>query len=190
MPAFTFEVPDKDSGPRLHLRRTPTTGNLTAIVTCDRLVGCPTHWYGHRTVPCEPPDCPACKEGHSWRWHGYLTAINVKTNEHFLFEVTAQAAEPFTEYFEQHRTIRGCLFVASRLGNHHNGRVLIRYKTADLTQVKLPDPPDLVACLCHIWNVPTPDVQIDGQSKNVDRIRLERKQDGNNKPARQHQPVT
>jgi len=190
MPSFSFEVPDKDSGPRLHLRRTPANGSLTAIVTCHRMIGCPTHWYGHRTIPCEPPDCPACKEGHSWRWHGYLTALNVNTNEHFLFEMTAQAADPFTKYFENHHTLRGCLFVAERLAHHHNGRVLIRYKTADLAQVKLPDPPDLIACICHIWNVPIPEASLDGQLKQVDRIRLNPKPNGNNEPVHILAPKT
>lgn len=116
--------------------------------------------------------------------------MNCKTGEHFLFEMTAQAAEPFTEYHEQHGTLRGCHFQASRLGHHHNGRVLVQCKPADLSQTKLPDAPDLIACLCHIWNVPTPDVRIDGQLKQADRIRLDRKPDGNNEPARQHQPIT
>lgn len=185
MPHFSFEAPDTTSGPRLHLRRTPTSGKLVAIVTCDRLVGCPTHWFGNRTIPCEAPNCPACDKGHSWRWHGYLTAVNVKTNEHFLFEMTAQAAEPFTAYHEQHGTLRGCLFEADRLGHHHNGRVLIRCKPADLGQVHLPDPPDLVACLCHVWNVPTPEASTEGKLKKNDRVVINRKPDGNNEPVQQ-----
>lgn len=190
MPVFTFEVPEEKSGHRLHLRRTPASGKLVAIVTCDQLIGCPTHWFGQRTIPCEPPNCPACEAGHSWRWHGYLTAINTKTNEHFLFEMTAQAALPFTAYREQHNTLRGCLFEATRLGKHHNGRVLIRCRPTDLTQIHLPDKPDLVACLCHIWNVPTPEASVDGQLEHVDRIRLDRKRDGNNEPVHITQPQT
>lgn len=190
MPVFSFEAPAVTTAPRLHLRRTPSSGTLTATVTCDRLIGCPTHWYGQRTVPCQAPNCEACEKGHPWRWHGYLTAINAKTNEHFLFEMTAQASEPFTEYFKRHNTLRGCLFQASRLGHHHNGRVLVRCKPADLAQIQLPDPPDLVACLCHVWNVPTPEASIDGKLKQVDRIQIEHKPAGNNKPIQQTIPQT
>lgn len=185
MPNFSFAPPDPTAGPHLHLRRTPAAGKLIAIVTCDRLIGCPTHWFGNRTIPCEPPDCPACNKGHPWRWHGYLTAVNSKTNEHFLFEMTAQAAEPFTAYHTQYDTLRGCLFEASRVGNHHNGRVTIRCKPADLNKVHLPNPPDLVACLCHVWNVPTPEATIDDQLKQNDHIIINRKPDGNNEPAQQ-----
>jgi len=185
---FTNRPPVDDTGPNLRLRRTPTFGKLVAIVTSTDLVGCPTHFFNKRTVPCEPPDCPACAAGYSWRWHGYLSATDIKTHEHFLFEMTAQATEPFVEYREQHHNLVGCLFEASRLGEHPNGRVIIRCKPTDLTQVKLPSPPNLPACLCHIWNIATPEAEVQGRSKNVPRININRTSKGNNEPI--EQPVS
>ena len=174
MPNFTNAPPEESTGPGLRLRRTPAPGKLTAIVTCPKLVGCPTHFYRHRTIPCEQPNCEACAAGHPWRWHGYLTAIDVKTNEHFLFEMTAQAAENFTQYESRHSTLLGCLFEASRLGDHQNGRVLLRCKPADLSKVNLPSAPDLIMCLCHIWNIPRPELETEGQAKNQDRVTVNR----------------
>lgn len=184
MPNFTNRPPADDSGPNLRLRRTPSFGKLVAIVTSTDLVGCPTHFFKKRTVPCERPDCEACAAGYAWRWHGYLSAVDQKTNEHFLLEMTAQAAEPFVEYRERHHDLVGCLFEASRLGEHANGRVIIRCKPIDLTQVKLPPTPNLIACVCHIWNLPLPKVQLEGKSKNIPRVTIDVAPKGNDKPVK------
>ncbi|KKL63923.1 hypothetical protein LCGC14_2170260, partial [marine sediment metagenome] len=74
MPIFSHTPPDQGHGPSLRLRRTPGPGTLTATVTCERLIGCPTHFYQRRTVPCEGDACQACSEGYPWRWHGYISA--------------------------------------------------------------------------------------------------------------------
>lgn len=190
MPVFTNRPPEDSSGPGLRLRRTPAPGKLTGIVTCRELIGCPTHFYRHRTVPCEPPDCEACKAGHPWRWHGYLSAIDCKTNEHFIFEMTAQAAETFTQYQARHDTLLGCLFEAARLGDRHNGRVLMRCKPADLTKINLPSAPDLMMCLCHIWNIPRPDLKVEGRLKNSDRLTVNRNSNGSTAKAQATQPQT
>lgn len=182
---FSPNVPEKTSGSAFTLHRTPAKGKLIATVTCDQLVGCPTHFYGGHTVPCEAPDCQACQAASPWRWHGYLSAVDSKTGEHIIFEVTAQAAEPFAAYRKHHGTLRGCLFQATRRGQYRNGRVLIQCKPADLTQIVLPDSPDLITCLCYIWHVDPPEASIDGQLKKVDRIKINRKPDGNNKPVQQ-----
>lgn len=174
MPVFTDAPPESAHGPGLRLRRTPAPGKLTAIVTCEKLIGCPTHFYQRRTIPCEPDNCPACNAGHPWRWHGYVSAVDAKTHEHFIFEMTAQAAEPFTDYAKRQHTLNGCLFEASRLGDHSNGRVLIRCKPIDLAQVNLPDPPDVIRCLSHIWNIPDTEMAIDGKQKDNGRLRVNR----------------
>jgi len=188
MPNFTNSPPEKTSGQGLRLCRTPANGRLTATVTCPQLIGCPTHFYHYRTVPCEAPDCEACQAGQPWRWHGYLSAVNHETHEHFLFEMTAQAAENFTAYHERHGTMLGCIFEAKRLGEHNNGRVLIRCKPGDLANVHLPQPPNMINALSHIWNIPTPQFSFDGLTKKNPRIVIERGRDGNNKA--KTQPVT
>jgi len=88
--------------------------------------------------------------------------------------MTAQAAETFTLYTQRHGSLLGCTFEATRLGDHANGRVLIRCKPTDLTSTTLPKAPDLMSCLCHIWNVARPELTIDGQLKAIDRVRFNR----------------
>lgn len=178
MPKWSNNPPADPRGPSLRLRRTPGPGSLTAVVTCSDMIGCPTHFYRHRTIPCETPNCEACDSGFPWRWHGYVSAIDVKTNEHFIFEMTAQAAEDFKAYRERHLTLLGCLFHVTRLGDHRNGRVITRTKPADLTKMNLPAAPDLMKCLCHIWNIPTTETALDGYTKDVPRVMVNRRPNG------------
>ncbi len=171
----------------MRLRRTPGPGSLTATVTCDRLIGCPTHFFQRRTIPCEGDGCPSCQEGLGWRWHGYVTAVDHTTHEHFIFEMTAQAAEPFLEYFNRHGTLVGCILRSTRLGQSNNGRVMIRCTPQDLTRINLPTPPDVAQCLCKIWNVPNSETEVDGLCKGHSRIHVnsEPKQNGRKKPLQQ-----
>ncbi len=182
MPNFTNSAPEKTSGQGLRLCRTPAVGHLVGLVTCPQLIGCPTHFYHYRTVPCEAPDCEACQAGQPWRWHGYVSAIDQATNEHILFEMTAQAAENFTGYHERHGTLIGCLFEAKRLSQHTNGRVLIRCKPTDLANVHMPPAPNMINALSHIWNIPTPQFSFDGLTKKNPRIVIQRNVKGNSKP--------
>ena len=188
MPNWSHTPPANPRGPSLRLRRTPSTGALTAVATCSDMIGCPTHFYRHRTIPCEAPNCEACDSGFPWRWHGYLSAIDSNTNEHFLFEFTAQAAEEFKAYRERHLTLLGCLFNVHRLGDRHNGRVITRTKPADLTKLHLPQPPDLVKCLSHIWNLPTDQLEVAGQTKSIPRLNM--KDPSNGKPLTSKDPST
>jgi len=96
-----------------------------------------------------------------------------KSNEHVLFEVTAQASEQFTEYHKRHSTLLGCQFRAERAGGKSNGRVLIRTKPADLAKVNLPKPPDIVKALSHIWNISTRDITEQGIQKGTPRLNVQ-----------------
>lgn len=160
MPTFSSNIPDDPRGPSFPILRTPPGRALIAIVTSPNLVGCFTHYWKGRTVPCDAPNCEACQAGMPFRWHAYQSAYIRETSLHCLFECTAQAAEHFTDYREAHGTIRGCLFEARRYNNRHNARILIRCKPADLTGIILPKPPDLIRCLSILWGFPADDVQL------------------------------
>ena len=162
MPNYTHNIPDSPSGPALPIRRTPAYTPMQAIVTSPDLIGTYTHYYKGRTVPCESPDCEPCQEGIPFRWHAYLAAHDRKTALHFIFEVTAAGAEPFIDYRDSHGTLRGCLFQARRHMQRQNGRVLIQTKPADLTEIRLPKPPDLTKCLAILWNLPNGEVKKNG----------------------------
>ncbi len=188
MPLWSTEVPKPGRGPSFPLKRTPQGKGIIAIVTSEDLIGCDTHWWGGHTVPCEGTECEAHKAGIPFRWHGYLSAVDVKSHLHFIFEMTAQAADVFKDYRSAHETLRGCVFEAKRLKSAHNSRVCIRCKPADLREQHLPNPPDLAACMAIIWNVPNQDAVVEGTLKDVPRVRLRQKAipdpiiSGNNHP--------
>ena len=175
MPLWSTDIPQPGRGPAFPLKRTPSGKGICAIVTSDDLIGCDTHWWGGHTVPCEGPECEAHTAGIPFRWHGYLSALDTTSHLHFIFEMTAQAAEVFKDYREAHGTLRGCVFEAKRLKSAHNSRVCIRCKPADLRAEHLPKAPDLAACMAIIWNVPNQDATVKGTLKDVPHIRLDRK---------------
>ncbi len=159
MPTFSRNVPKDPRGPAFTIVRTPTTRTMQAIVTSPDLVGCFTHFWKGRTVPCDAPDCEACRDSMPFRWHAYMSAYIPQTGVHFLFECTAQAAEHFTDFRDNHSTLRGCLFQAKRMNARANGRIIINCKPADLTSIKLPSPPDLIKVLSILWDFPTTDLE-------------------------------
>lgn len=161
MPIYTNVAPAEPRGPALPIRRTPAHTALVAIVTADDLIGCYTHFWKGKTMPCERHECEACEHGIPYRWHAYLSAVDTRDGLHFIFECTAQASEHFTTYRNAHGSLRGCCFEARRLNNRPNGRILIRSKPADLTKQTLPAGPDLTQCLAILWSLPMPQVQTD-----------------------------
>lgn len=181
MPNFSTRPPANSYGSAFPLKRTPTSKALVAIITCDDLIGCPTHYYKGRTQPCSSPDCEACLEQVPWRWHGYVSALNTTTHEHFIFEMTAQATDALIAYRTQHGTLRGCLFEARRTHSRQNARVILRCKPADLQQINLPEPPNLEFALSILWNLPAPEVKLNAkppyETANTNRFQRGRSND-------------
>lgn len=60
MPTFTRNVPDDPRGPSFPIVRTPPAKPLIGIITSEDLVGCYTHYYKGRTVPCDGKACQQC----------------------------------------------------------------------------------------------------------------------------------
>lgn len=182
MPQWSSTPPEDTHGPSLPLRRTPAAAKLEAIATSENLLGCPTHYFRSRTIPCERPECEPCAQGFSWRWHGYVAAVDTSSHEHFIFECTAAAAETFAKHRDRYGSLRGCHFRAERPSKTPNGRVVLRAKPADLAAITLPGAPDLMAALAHIWNIPKGDTKSDRQTKGHPRLDIVTAE-GNNHPA-------
>lgn len=174
MPTFTSDPPKEPRGPALPIKRTPAFKPLQAIVTCEDLVGCYTHFYQGHTVPCESPNCDACADGIPFRWHAYLSAVDYQNGLHFLFECTAQAAEHFVAYRDSNHGLRGCLFQATRLNRRPNGRVLITTKPTNLTERMLPKAPDLKACLAILWSMPSGSLSDNSHNPNKKQRQIKR----------------
>lgn len=173
MPDFSNKPPQEGRRPGIALVRTPGNRPFIGIVTSDDLVGTATHYVRNRTTPCEGEGCSICGEGYSWRWHGYLSCIDQNTQEHILFEMTANASDAFRAYHHKYGTLRGCHFKATRAANRYNGRVSIQCRPADLKSQQLPRGANLVAMLCHIWNIPIPEVEISGRMKDHPHIKVQ-----------------
>lgn len=171
---FTNAPPDDARGNGLPLIRTPRAKPIVAVVTCRNVIGCNTHFWGGRTVPCDAAECEPCQNGAPWRWHGYVSAFDHRTKLHFLFETTARAAEPFKEWFDQHGTLRGVKFEAIRHQQRANGRVNIRLKSVDPIEFPIPAEPNIMAALAIIWNIPINDFYDAEQIKQHPALGVER----------------
>lgn len=182
MPAWSNELPPVSDTPGFNLRRTPPDGPLRAVITCDDLNVCYTHFWGGRTMPCEQPDCDACRAMSPKRAHVYISAYQLETREHFIFECTAAAAEPFHEWKRANNGLRGCLFQASRPKRRRNAQVEILCRPYDLTKINLPQPPDIARAMAVIWRLPGAAVysqphddvehSIDTDSEMTNRMRI------------------
>ncbi len=63
MPTWSHEPPQDPRGQSFEIVRAPIGQPLTAIVTSDHLVGCYTHFWKRRTIPCEGSGCRLCLDG-------------------------------------------------------------------------------------------------------------------------------
>lgn len=137
------------------LIRTPTKGKLSGTVTSDNLLGTWTHFRERRTRPCQGDDCPHCKDGISRRWHGWLTMILLKLNNHVILEVTAQAAERILKWKEDHKSLRGVTVHLWRPQETANGRIAVYLEHRAVDLDKLPLAPNLHEALLFIWGAPS-----------------------------------
>lgn len=165
MPTWSNKLPPVGKHQGYDLRRTPTSGSLHAIITCETLHVCDTHFWHGRTTPCErlvneagktidDSHCPGCLDKQAWRTHAYVSAFDAKSHEHFIFECTAIAAKPLEDYFQAASTLRGCIIHADRPKGHKNAKVVIVTGTANPQKITLPTPPDVIRALAVIWRLP------------------------------------
>jgi hypothetical protein len=165
MPNWSDRIPDAATKYGFDLRRTPPDRPLVAIIITPDLLGCFTHYWGGRTVPCEAPsaeqiqegipnNCPPCAENMPGRWHAYVACYDPRTQDTFIFETTAKGATALENYRDSFNTLRGCLFSASRPKRRKNAKVEIATKTADLTRITLPPAINIKRAMAIIWQIP------------------------------------
>lgn len=154
MPKYSNVPPKDPRGYALPIVRTPAGRKFRATITSPDIIGCNTHFWGGKTVPCEAPECEACRNGVPFRWHAYCSAILHPNNLHVVYETTALAAENLVLYRKSHATLRGCLIEAYRWRGAANGRIIIHCEPSAQAPDTLPTPPDLTKCLAIIWQLP------------------------------------
>lgn len=180
MPTWRTELPPEGKNHGYDLRRTPTNGSLIAIVTCEKLLVCDTHFWHGRTTPCErecndegrtidDTHCPACVEKIAWRTHVYVSAFDAKKREHFIFECSTHAAKALQEYCDAAGTLRGCILNACRPKGTPNGKVSILTHAADLSKNTLPAGPSIPDALAVIWRLPRTAIETAPEQKHATR---------------------
>jgi hypothetical protein len=145
--------PEDHDLPAMDLLRTPTSGTMSGVITCDKPICVPTHWFGGQTLPCVYDECPACIEQRARVYHVYTSLFNPNLTKHWIFECTAEASRIIYQLAEQTSNLRGVMLSAARRGKRANGKVEILLKQSPIDKFKLPDPPDLKAHLSRIWRV-------------------------------------
>jgi hypothetical protein len=199
MPNWTNRPPDQPEKYAYELKRTPPDHPIIAICISDDILGCNTHFWGNRTVPCEAPNCPACQDQTPSRWHGYLACYDPKTAALFIFETTAKAAQAFEAYRDTYGTLRGCYFQACRPKRRKNAAITIQTKPADLTKINHPPPLDIQRAMSVIWQIPataitTPSAEHSTPTVTVDPQPMARHREpptsknGRHKACTAHQP--
>lgn len=188
MPKFTNSPPSDPRGYALPIVRTPAGRKFQAIITSDDLVGCNTHFWGGKTVPCESPDCEPCKKGIPYRWHAYCSAVLHPQGLHVLYEVTALAAETLVTYRRSNSTLRGCALEAYRWKGAANGRVIIKCERTSRDLDSLPSPPDLVHCLSIIWQLPKNSIEEGEHSPFGSRLHVDSAHTNTNHPQNEGNP--
>ncbi len=191
MPTFKNTLPANSETKGYDLHRTPPDKPLKGLITSHNLIGCYTHWWGGRTVPCEDSGCEACKNNTPSRWHCYLSICEAGSRDHFIFECTSKAAKPLEEWYAANGTLRGVMLHAHRPKRRRNARVEIILKPFDIGGTILPEPPDLPRAMAVIWQIPGSSVKVEGAVNQTPRIKTDpailSKQrtnaaDGNGKP--------
>ena len=203
MPTWSNTLPSDKSHMGFTLRRTPASGPIRAIITCESLTVCETHYWGGRTVPCEryqqnpdgtltAGDCPACNNSVPYRAHVYVSAFDPHTHEHFIFECTAHAAISFVDYEAANGKLRGCIFQAFRPKGTKNSKVVISTNIANLERITLPSSPNVILALCTIWRVPMTEKREweNNRSTQAARPNKIKNRAMHNQPDNQPEPVT
>jgi len=169
---LSHEPPPDSTDRPFPIQRVLASRPLQSIVTSKKPLGCSTHWWGSRTVPCTRPDCAACAAGSYFRWHMYLTCFDHKSQLHFLLELTAAASAPITEYGRVHGTTRGCGIRCSRIPAVANGRIHIQTTPTDPTRYPIPEEPDLAKLLSRLWNIPLNEIRTPDTKKIIPEVEV------------------
>jgi len=117
-------------------------------------------------------NCAACNEAMPYRTHVYVSAFDCKTREHFIFECTSNAAIPLEDYRRANKSLRGCIFRASRPKCLKNAKVVIETNAANLAKVNLPQAPDMILALSTIWRLPTTGLRTSRKKNGENRVAI------------------
>lgn len=164
--------PSKDEGRIVYpLKRCGVKPLGGMIILSHDIIGCYTHYWCRRTIPCRTEECPACEKGYTARWHGWIFVMDGETQHKGIFEFTAGASAPLDRYFRQHRRLRGAALRAYRSPPKPNGRLLLEISESKFDMDVLPKAVAVLPILMRMWHARyEPRIAEDGSGKiNTDK---------------------
>jgi hypothetical protein len=153
MPTWNDKPPKEPIERQYRLIRVPASKPLALVILAEKLTGCPTHYWHGRTAPCERPECEACEQGNSPRWHAYVPCIIAQTGERCILELTGQAAQQLSPTIDEYQTLRGIKIVVERKSKRPNGRIAITTIPGRVAESSIPAEPDVITTMTHIWGL-------------------------------------
>jgi hypothetical protein len=153
MPTWTDRPPQQDPSLPYRITRTPATSKLRAVILSTQMIGCPTHYDGRRTVPCEGNQCKLCEAGYAARWHGYVAVWDPAEDERLVLELPAGPAQALADHHDRFHTLRGFDLVAWRPRQKANARIAITLGQVQRPSPAIPAEPDLHTILLRIWGL-------------------------------------
>lgn len=133
--------------------RAPEKGKASFLCLSGKLVGCRTHFFGNRTVPCLGRLCAACEAGKEWEWHGYLACVRGGTKAREIVEIRGAVGGQIHDEYCKRRSLRGMMFSLRRNEQRSNGRVVVDFTgwADDMKQYE--EVEGLRKILCTMWRV-------------------------------------
>lgn len=165
-----YPAPDK-AHRAWQIIRAPKTGELSLTILSHDVLGCETHYWAGRTKPCLGARCEPCISNQQPRYHAYVAAWEHKTKRQVIVEITADPALKLQEFFNSHRTLRGCQCFLGRTANKTNGRVSLRIHGEAPEGSIMPKGPDVAAILATLWGLKEMPL-VDGRGKLEREIKL------------------
>lgn len=178
---------EKDSRFNWTILRAPPDRSLPLIVLARQCFGIRTHFWNNRTGPHYKTGCAACAGGRKPRWTGYLPCINPADGSQTLLEYTPPAAEQLQKIIRTQGFLRGSQIVAGRAKKVPNGKVTIVSRGIYEHLSRLPEEPNVLPILFHIWGLKQNDETQNG-TYDRDSLPLAETPGGNNHPGAEIAP--
>jgi hypothetical protein len=156
MPPLKWDTkpPTGEDPSEWRIKRARAKEVIEAIVLSHQLIGRNVHYWGGRTTPCWDNDqCPPCLAGRAKVWKAWLAATDEKLQARWILELTRPMAKKVDACFHKLRTLKGMGIAIKHANGMLTGPYWVGQFHHSVPQHALPDAPDVIARLCHVWQV-------------------------------------
>jgi hypothetical protein len=122
-------------------------------VTSWELLQIDTHFLNNRTLPCVQEHCPGCARERPRRYEAYISGIWSTERRHIILAMTEGAARNIFDQAPNANQLRGHIITFKRNGHRTNGRLDATVSENMVSANTLPEAPELLRHLAHIWGL-------------------------------------